>query len=220
MIKGRAVFKNAAKGWASIGFRTGFDYMTLVDDNGGTDYPKMGSSTFYVGFRDAYLNHYFQEYTSNSDATPQLCSKQSGIGFTRSLNTSQTNSDDIHIIFERPLIMTTSVLGYYQFQNGDNSSIMFAKNTEKPVPASKYLDDMCRHNHAEVMPLNFFAPSTCLDSHLIPPVPDYLEPLPSDYYDKFSKEKSKSNPSRSISLLNAFILYFVIGVTLFYMRNA
>lgn len=159
------MFKNAAKGWASIGFRTGYEYMTLVDDNGGTDYPKMGKSTLLVGFRDAYLNHYYQEYTSNSDATPQLCTqKQPLIGFTRSSNTSSTNNDDIHIVFERPLILSTTVEGYYQFINGDNSSILFAKNTEKPVSSSKYLDDMCRHNHAEGMFLNVCELDSVIDS--------------------------------------------------------
>ncbi|EFC48095.1 predicted protein [Naegleria gruberi] len=211
-IYGRAVFTDAANGWAGIGFRSGYEYLDPVPVDGGVDNSKMLNSLIYVGYRDVYYNHYFHEYIAGSDAIPdKLVPQLKGAGYSRTTNTSS----NINIVFERPLVMSgTGYEKYYNFKQGDKSSILFAKtNFKSPRPAG--LDDMCRHNDAKIMKVDFFAPSSCSKTvEMIGKIPDYITPLPSNYYDYMDRKESESSSTFSLVMIIYITVGFVMSLLL------
>ena len=177
----------------------------------------MDQSTLYVGFKDPYQRHYFQEYLGTDDSLPSIIPQRVSVGFTRTSNASDNN---LHIVFERPLIMPNALTGYYDFVQNDQSSILFAKHPFLAPRADRGLDDNSRHTKAKILKLNLFAASSC--SGTIPALPEEQAILPENFYvpmDSIKKNGSAPPTKHAVAGYLFLSVLFTLSYLLFIARG-
>ncbi|KAL9642609.1 hypothetical protein ABK040_009689 [Willaertia magna] len=225
VFKARAVLKGAAKGWGGIGFRSGLEYLEPVPVDAGRKNAYMDKSTIYIGFKDTYRKHYFQEYRGYDDAIPKLLNTNFvTLGYTRTSNLT----NDLHIVMERPLEKPSNAPdGYFTFSSSDaTTSLLIAKNTDASPNGIAGLDDMMRHTYAEIIKFNFFGSSSCSTQPPVLPAPQevlpsnyFYEPTPSNPTGPGKKSSARSDISTNSSFFIAIILYVLSTFTFVYFLN-